>query len=159
MRWIGGRKKAPFSCLIFWWWGWNCGWEGASGAWLKGRSKTQSPFWNGDLPISIWAGRLGNSKSGSPRFKIEFATNRGLTYTTKDLGNGGRSKEKSCYAVNSKQKSTKNSFLAGSFLTCWLAGPFCQNRPLSTNDLEDLACWKGRWRILFRGVGIRFYCE
>ncbi len=47
-------------------------------------------------------------------------------YTTKDLGDRGWSEEKRCYAVNSKQKSTKNSFLVGSFLTCWLAGPFCR---------------------------------
>jgi hypothetical protein len=39
-----------------------------------------------------------------------------LVYTTKDLGDGGRSEEKRRYAVNSKQKSTKNLFLAGSFL-------------------------------------------
>ncbi len=63
---------------------------------------------------------------------------------TKDLGDGGRSEEKRCYAVNPKQKSTKNLFLVGSFLTCCLAGPFCQNLPLSTNDLESVACRKGR---------------
>jgi hypothetical protein len=34
------------------------------------------------------------------------------------LGDGGRSEEKRRHAVNSKQKSTKNLFLAGSFLTC-----------------------------------------
>ncbi len=72
------------------------------------------------------------------------------------FGGWGRSEEKRRYAVNSKQKSTKNLFLVGSFLTCWLAGPFCQNLLLSTNDLEDVACWKGRWRILFRGGGILF---
>ncbi len=37
---------------------------------------------------------------------------------TKDLGDGGRSEEKRHYAVNSKQKSTKNTFLVGSVLTC-----------------------------------------
>ncbi len=37
---------------------------------------------------------------------------------TKDLGDWGRSEEKRCYAVNSKQKLTKNLFLVGSFLTC-----------------------------------------
>ena len=41
-----------------------------------------------------------------------------LVYTTKDLGDGGRSEEKRGYAVNSKQNSTKNLFLAGSFLPC-----------------------------------------
>jgi hypothetical protein len=34
------------------------------------------------------------------------------------MGDGGRSEEKRRYAVNSKQKSTKNSFLVGFFLTC-----------------------------------------
>ncbi len=33
-------------------------------------------------------------------------------------GDRGRSEEKRRCAVNSKQKSTKNLFLAGSFLTC-----------------------------------------
>jgi hypothetical protein len=37
---------------------------------------------------------------------------------TKDLGDWGRSEEKRRYSVNSNQKSTKNLFLAGSFLTC-----------------------------------------
>ncbi len=37
---------------------------------------------------------------------------------TKDLGDWGRLEEKRHYAVNSKQKSTKNSFLVHSFLTC-----------------------------------------
>ncbi len=37
---------------------------------------------------------------------------------TKDLGDRGRSEEKRRYAVNSKQKSTKNSLLVGSLLTC-----------------------------------------
>ncbi len=37
---------------------------------------------------------------------------------TKDLGDGGRSEEKRCYAVNSKQKLAKKLFLVGSFLTC-----------------------------------------
>jgi hypothetical protein len=36
----------------------------------------------------------------------------------KDLGDRGRSEEKGFHAVNSKQKSTKNSCLVGSFLTC-----------------------------------------
>ncbi len=39
-----------------------------------------------------------------------------LVYATKDLVDGGRSKEKRHYAVNSNQKSTKNKFLVGSFL-------------------------------------------
>ncbi len=60
-----------------------------------------------------------------------------LVYTNKYLGDWGRSEEKRRYAVNSKQKSTKNLFLAGSFLTCWLAGPFYQYLPLSNNDFED----------------------
>jgi hypothetical protein len=37
---------------------------------------------------------------------------------TKDMKDGGRSEEKRCYAVNSKQKMIKNPFLVGSFLTC-----------------------------------------
>ncbi len=79
-------------------------------------------------------------------------------YTTKDLGDGGRSEEKRRCAVNSKWKSTKNLFLAGSFLTCWLAGPFCRNLLLSTNDLKDAAPRKGRGGILIWGVlGICFY--
>jgi hypothetical protein len=41
-----------------------------------------------------------------------------LVWTTKDMENWGRSEEKRSYAVNSKQKSTKNSFLVGSSLTC-----------------------------------------
>ena len=41
-----------------------------------------------------------------------------LVYTNKDLGDGGRSEEKRRHAVNSKQKLTKNTFLAGSFLMC-----------------------------------------
>ncbi len=41
-----------------------------------------------------------------------------LVYETKDSGNGGKSEEKRRYAVNSKQKLTKNLFLAGSFLAC-----------------------------------------
>jgi hypothetical protein len=53
------------------------------------------------------------------------------------MGDRGRSLEKRCCAVNSKQKSTKNLFLVGSFLTCLLADPFCQNLHLSTNDFED----------------------
>jgi hypothetical protein len=63
------------------------------------------------------------------------------------------------YAVNSKQvggrseekrRSTKNSFLDGSFLTCCVAGPFCRNFPLSTNDLEDggEASRKGEWGFI-----------
>ncbi len=35
------------------------------------------------------------------------------------------------------KKLTKNSFLVGSFLTCWLVGPFCRNLLLSTKDLDD----------------------
>jgi hypothetical protein len=46
------------------------------------------------------------------------AVNSFLVYTTKDLGDGGRSEEKMSCAVNSKQKSTKNLFLACSFLMC-----------------------------------------
>ncbi len=68
----------------------------------------------------------------------------------------GRSEEKRRCAVNSNQKSTKNLFLAGFFLTCQLAGPFCWNLLLSTNDLKDVANRKGRWGMLFWGVGIRF---
>ncbi len=60
-----------------------------------------------------------------------------LVWTTKDMEDGGRSEEKRFYAINSKQKSTKNLVLVSSFLTCWLAGPFCRNLPLSTNFLED----------------------
>ncbi len=53
---------------------------------------------------------MGNIVSGS--------VNPVLVYTTKDLGDGGRSEKKRRYAVNSKPKLTKNLFLAGSFLTC-----------------------------------------
>ncbi len=56
---------------------------------------------------------------------------------TKDLGGRGRSEEKGFHAVSSKQKSTKNLFLVGSFLMCWLAGHFCWNLLLSTKDLDD----------------------
>ncbi len=68
-------------------------------------------------------------------------------YTTNDLCDRGRSEEKRCYAVDSKQKPTKNLILAGFFLTCRLAGPFYRNLPLSTNDLEDggEASRKGEW--------------
>jgi hypothetical protein len=55
---------------------------------------------------------------------------RGYTFPilpTKNLGDGGRSEEKRHCAVNSKKKLNKNSFLVVSFLTCWLAGPFCRN--------------------------------
>ncbi len=50
-----------------------------------------------------------------------------LLLSTKDFGGRGRPQEKGFHAVNSKQKLTKNLFLVGSFLMCWLAGPFCQN--------------------------------
>jgi hypothetical protein len=81
-----------------------------------------------------------------------------LVWTTKEMEDGGRSEEKRDYAINSKQKSTKNLFLVGSFLTCWLAGLFCQNLPLSTNDLEDggEASRKGEWDF-FWGTGIFFW--
>jgi hypothetical protein len=81
---------------------------------------------------------------------------RAFLVETKDLGDWGRSEEKRRYAVISKKKSTKNSVLVGSFLTCCLAGPFCQNLLLLTNDLKDVANRKGRWGILFQGVGICF---
>ncbi len=50
--------------------------------------------------------------------KRRCAVNSFLMYSTKDLGDGGRSEEKMRCAVNSKRKSTKNLFLAGSFLMC-----------------------------------------
>ncbi len=40
-----------------------------------------------------------------------------LLYTTKNLGDRGRSEEQWHYAVNSKQKSSENLFLVNSFLT------------------------------------------
>ncbi len=54
-----------------------------------------------------------------------------------------------------KAKSTKNLCLVGSFLTCWLAGPFCCNLSLSTNYLEDggEASRKGKWGFCFWGQG------
>ncbi len=52
-------------------------------------------------------------------------------------GRWGRSEEKRRYAVDSNQKLTKNWFLVCSFLTFWLAGPFCQNFVFSTILLED----------------------
>jgi hypothetical protein len=64
---------------------------------------------------------------------------------------GGRSEEKRRYTVKSKQKSTKNSCLIGSFLTCGLAGSFCQNLPLGTNEVEDGGILFWDWRIFFRG--------
>ncbi len=60
---------------------------------------------------------------------------------------GGRSEEKRCYAVDSKQKSTKNLCLVCSFLTCWRLRPFCQNLLLTTNEVEDGG-------ILFWDLGI-----
>ncbi len=39
-----------------------------------------------------------------------------LLYTTKNLGDRGRSEEQRHYAVNSKQKLTENLFLVSSFL-------------------------------------------
>jgi hypothetical protein len=54
---------------------------------------------------------------------------------------------------------SKNQLKTGSFLMCWLAGPFCQNLLFSTNDLEDVANRKGRWGILFWGGGILFKFE
>ncbi len=41
-----------------------------------------------------------------------------LLLSTKDLGGRGRSEETGFHAVDSKQKSTKNLFLVGSFLPC-----------------------------------------
>jgi hypothetical protein len=64
---------------------------------------------------------------------------------------GGRSGEKWHYVVNSKQKSTKNSCLIGSFLMCGLAGSFCQNLLLGTNEVEDGEILFWDWRIFFRG--------
>jgi hypothetical protein len=63
----------------------------------------------------------------------------------------GRSEEMSHYAVNSKQKWTKNSSLIGSFMTCGLAGSFCQNLLLRTNEVEDGGILFWDWRIFFRG--------
>ncbi len=45
---------------------------------------------------------------------VSGSVNPFSVYTTKDLDDGGRSEEKRRYAVNSKQKLTKNLFLAGS---------------------------------------------
>ncbi len=64
---------------------------------------------------------------------------------------GWGQEEKRRYAVNSKQDLTKNLFLVGSFLTCWLAGPFCWYLLLSTNNFEPVACRKYWWGILFFG--------
>ncbi len=79
-----------------------------------------------------------------------------LVWSTEDMGDGGWSEEKRRYAVNSKQKLTKNLFLVDFSLTCWLAGSFCQNLLLPTNNLENVASRKGRWGILFREGGILF---
>jgi hypothetical protein len=49
---------------------------------------------------------------------IAWGTGSAFLVSTKDLGDRGRSEEKRCYAVNSKQKSTKNLFLVGFFLMC-----------------------------------------
>jgi hypothetical protein len=51
-------------------------------------------------------------------FFFEGGMESAFLVQTKDLGDGGRSEEKRRYAVNSKQKLTKNSLLVGSFLTC-----------------------------------------
>jgi hypothetical protein len=64
---------------------------------------------------------------------------------------GGRSEERRRYAVNSKQKLTKNSCLVGSFLTCGLASSFCQNLLLRTNEVEDGGILFWDWGIFFRG--------
>ncbi len=64
---------------------------------------------------------------------------------------GGRSEEKRHYVVNSKQKLTKNFCLVGSFLTCGLAGSFCQNLLLRTDEAEDGGILFWDWRIFFRG--------
>jgi hypothetical protein len=64
---------------------------------------------------------------------------------------GGRSDGKWGYAVNSKQKLTKNSCLIGSFLMCGLAGSFCRNLLLRTNEVEDGEILFWDWRIFFRG--------
>ncbi len=74
-----------------------------------------------------------------------------LVWTTKDMEEGGRSEEKWCYAVNSKQKSTKNTCLIGSFLTCGLSGSFCRNLLLRTNEMEDGEILFWDWIIFFRG--------
>ncbi len=70
-----------------------------------------------------------------------------LLLATKDLGGRGRPQEKGFHAVNSKQKLTKNLFLVYSSLTCWLAGPFCWNLPLSTKDLDDEAQCRRFWSL------------
>jgi hypothetical protein len=64
---------------------------------------------------------------------------------------GGRSEEKRHYAVNSKQKLTKNSCLVGSFLMCGLAGSFYQNLLLRTNEVEDGGILFWDWGFFFRG--------
>ncbi len=65
---------------------------------------------------------MGNIVSGS--------VNLFLVYTTKDLGDGGRSEEKRHYAVNSKQKSIKNLFFSW-FLPDVLTGwPILPTYPL-----------------------------
>jgi hypothetical protein len=66
-------------------------------------------------------------------------------------GRGGRSEEKRCYADNSNRKLTKNSCLIASFLTYGLAGSFCQNLLLRTNEVEDLEILFWDWTIFFRG--------
>ncbi len=60
-----------------------------------------------------------------------------LCLSTKDLRGRGRSEEKGLHYVKSKQKLTRKLILVGSFLMCWLAGPFCRNFLLSTKDLND----------------------
>ncbi len=56
---------------------------------------------SGDLFFGTGTFFLGGGGTGSA-FLVQ----------TKYLGDGGRSDEKRCYAVNSKQKSTKNSFFS-----------------------------------------------
>ncbi len=72
-----------------------------------------------------------------PQLSFFVFHNYHYSSSTKDLGGRVRSEEKGFHAVNSKQKSTKNLFLVGSFLTFCLAGPFCRNLLLSTKDLDD----------------------
>ena len=67
------------------------------------------------------------------------------------MEDGVRSEEKRCYAVNSKQKLTKNLCLVGSFLMCQLAGPFRQNLLLRTNEMEDGGILFWDWGIFFGG--------
>ncbi len=93
---------------------------------------------NNNYKFNRWWGQVRGEEALCCQFKAGWGQVRG---------------DEACCAVNSKWKLTKNLFLVGSFLTCWLADPFCQNLLLLINDLEDggEASRKGKWGIFLEG--------